>query len=294
MWQNYLGKGSAFLIGGSANVCYDKLIELLGGPRQAKIVILTHASELPDAGREIAQEFWQRGVPDSFITWIGPGEALKIPIGFKCAFFCGGNQRGIMAHLTRDDKEVLKKFLFQGGMLAGNSAGVPVFSELMIAGGSPLVVNCALEYGPGLNIIPGIFFDMHFAERMRHRRAVTAIGQFFKYQPDLIGIDEDTGLYIQSNGLATVMGYSGVHVYRATADFSTDLDLLSFKKYLQVDFAKQLAAENDSTEIAFVDPQRPACDKSFFLNAIGLNYSALGAGATIDLATWRIKLPKSR
>ena len=158
---SHLGSGSAFLIGGEANQCYDLLIHYLGGPGHAKILILTHASDLPDSGRTAAHKFWRRGVPDDHIEWSGLGSPVEIPSDFNCIFFCGGDQRRIMM-LSQADQHAIKKFLQSGGMLAGSSAGVPVFSQLMIASGSPLMVDCALNYGPGLNIIPGHLFRYAF------------------------------------------------------------------------------------------------------------------------------------
>lgn len=289
---NHLGKGSAFLIGGEADCCYDHLIELAGGRNHAKILILTHASKLRDTGREIAQKLLRRGVPDEHIAWSGADKPVVVPSSFNCIFLSGGDQRRIML-MSKQDRDVIKSFLFAGGLLAGNSAGVPVFSKLMIAGGSSLVTDCSVNYGPGLDIIPGIFFDMHFMERLRELRIKTAISQFQTFQNKGIGIDEDTGLFIDSSGVATVYGCSGVHVYQTTDAFKTDLRPLSADRYLRINF-RELLLDEERIPKAVPDPHRDQCDQSTFRSVSGIIADSLGADATVDLATWSINLPNRR
>jgi cyanophycinase len=57
---------------------------------------------------------------------------------------------------------------------------------------------------PGLNLIPGILLDQHFAERQRYPRLLHAV----LAQPHLLGIglSEETGLIIRPDQSAEVFG----------------------------------------------------------------------------------------
>ncbi len=284
-----LGQGSLFLIGGESNICYDHLIGLLGGAKKARILLLTHASELPDAGRCAAAKFWNRGVPDNHVIWLNRDDELRIDPKINCVFLIGGDQRKIIAFLSEKEKQMLRNFVKAGGLLAGSSAGVPVMSNLMIAGGSPVVSDCSLDYGPGLGILPDIFFDMHFTNRMRSLRVLTALGQFGHFQPYLFGFDEDTGLHISRTGTGTVYGASRVHFYDGR-NFFSDLKRLDEEKYLSIDFSRILAGESQMLHKDVIETSLP-CRTSVFKTVAGLSYSCLGQGAKIDFSSWKVNVP---
>jgi cyanophycinase len=61
-----------------------------------------------------------------------------------------------------------------------------------------------IEVKPGLNLLPGVLLDQHFAERGRYPRLLHAVLS----QPALLGVglSEETGLIVRPNQPAEVFG----------------------------------------------------------------------------------------
>ncbi len=131
------------------------------------------------------------------------------------AFFTGGDQLRITTVIggTRVDS-VLHSRLDEGHLvLAGTSAGAAMMSSTMILGGQDASVSTAsVRTGPGLEFLPGVLIDMHFAERGRLNRLLSAVAL---YPHELaLGIDENTAILVK-NGRFEVIGAGSVTVVDA-------------------------------------------------------------------------------
>ena len=65
-------------------------------------------------------------------------------------------------------------------------------STMIVGGDAPGVSTASVQTGPGLQFLPGVLIDMHFAERGRLNRLLSAVAL---YPHELgLGIDEDTAI----------------------------------------------------------------------------------------------------
>lgn len=127
-------------------------------------------------------------------------------------FFTGGDQQRIVATLggTRTDSRLQQLVGAGSVVLGGTSAGAAMMSGTMIVGGE----GNAVVTGPGLEFLPGVLIDMHFAERGRLHRLLTAVA---RYPHELgLGIDEDTAIVVRGD-VFEVAGSGSVTVVDAGA-----------------------------------------------------------------------------
>ncbi|MEV6344567.1 cyanophycinase [Actinoplanes sp. NPDC051851] len=178
-----------------------RFVQLAGGAA-ARIVVIATASETPEAAGA-----WY---VDRF-TALGAGTACALPLATRAlaaapsaetvlrsatgVFFTGGDQERITTVLGGTATDTLLQELVASGalVLAGTSAGAAMMSATMIVGGDgPGVTADAVRTGPGLEFLPGVLIDQHFAERGRLNRLLSAVA---RYPHELgLGIDEDTAI----------------------------------------------------------------------------------------------------
>jgi cyanophycinase len=107
-------------------------------------------------------------------------------------FFTGGDQERITTVIggTRTDSLLHE---LTGTVIAGTSAGAAAMSGTMIVeGDAPGITRASVRTGPGLEFLPGVLIDQHFAERGRVNRLLSAVAL---YPHELgLGIDEDTAI----------------------------------------------------------------------------------------------------
>ncbi len=195
-----------------------RFVKLCGG-REARIVIIPTASQLPDTGEKYVEIFGKIGVADATSITINERaeasredylEALDQADGI---FITGGNQLRLSTILG--GTEVAQKIRRQnakGVHIAGTSAGAAIMPEHMIAGGS----MGAIPSGDGVNLAPGLgltnalLIDQHFSQRDRLGRLLTAIS----YNPFMlgVGIDEDTAIFINPEQEFEVVGNGAVTI----------------------------------------------------------------------------------
>jgi cyanophycinase len=73
-----------------------------------------------------------------------------------------------------------------------------MMSSTMILGGHEAAVSTAsVRTGPGMEFLPGVLIDMHFAERGRLNRLLSAIAMF-PHELGL-GIDENTAILVEGD-----------------------------------------------------------------------------------------------
>lgn len=127
-------------------------------------------------------------------------------------FFTGGDQLRITSLIGGTlVYDALKEAYEKGVFIVGTSAGASVMSDTMIVQGndedSPR--KCTLKMSPGLGLIKDVIIDQHFAQRGRIGRLLTGIAQ----NPEVlgIGIDENTAIIVNREGLVEVVGESAVY-----------------------------------------------------------------------------------
>jgi cyanophycinase len=220
--------GPLLIIGGAEQMSADRMNDsilaafvTLAGGRDAHIVVIATASNEPDC-REIE---YQRA-----FTRLGAGrvtplritdrdqasspEAAATILTATGVFFTGGDQLRITTVLGGSKVDsVLHRRVAEGMALAGTSAGAAMMSGTMIVGGSDATVSTgSVRTAPGLEFLPGVLIDMHFAARGRLNRLLSAVAM---YPHELgLGIDEDTAILVNGDRFE-VLGRGSVTVIDA-------------------------------------------------------------------------------
>ena len=128
-------------------------------------------------------------------------------------FFTGGDQLRITSLIGGTPiYNALKDAQTRGAYIVGTSAGASVMSDTMIVSGededSPR--KCTLKMAPGLGLLEDVSIDQHFAQRGRIGRLLTGIAE----NPGVlgIGIDENTAIIVDKEGIIEVIGEGAVYI----------------------------------------------------------------------------------
>jgi cyanophycinase len=217
--------GPLLIIGGAEQASPHSILATfvdLAGGADAHVAVIATASNDPDC-REIEYQrvFSRLGagrVTPLRITdrdQASSPEAAATILTATGVFFTGGDQQRITTVIggTLADSEL--QALLQTGtiVLGGTSAGAAMMSATMIVGGdAPGVAATSVRTGPGLEFLPGVLIDMHFAERGRLNRLLSAVAL---YPHELgLGIDEDTAILADTEHFE-VLGSGSVTVVDA-------------------------------------------------------------------------------
>jgi cyanophycinase len=224
MTDVYAPRGRLLIIGGGERrpgAILARFVALAGGST-ASIVVIAAASAHPDLlEAEYVSAFADLGAGQVCalrLSTRSEANALGVPAVLGAAtgvFFTGGDQERITTVLggTRADS-VLQSLVAAGRVvLSGTSAGAAIMSGTMIVGGDgPGVTAASVRTGPGLEFLPGVLIDMHFAERGRLNRLLSAVA---RYPHELgLGIDEDTAILADGDHFE-VLGSGSVTVVDA-------------------------------------------------------------------------------
>ena len=219
-------RGRLLIIGGNerrGTAILARFVELAGGPA-ARIVVIAAASLEPDLlETEYVAEFAGLGAGSVAALRLTTRDAANDP-GTAAAlaaatgvFLTGGDQRRLTTILGGTLADTVLQSLVGAGtvVLAGTSAGAAIMSGTMIVGGEgPGVTTASVQTGPGLEFLPGVLIDMHFAERGRLNRLLSAVAL---YPHELgLGIDEDTAILADGDRFE-VLGSGSVTVIDAGA-----------------------------------------------------------------------------
>jgi cyanophycinase len=214
------------IIGGAerrGTAILGRFVALAGGP-QARIIVIATASRSPEALEiEYVSAFAGLGAGsvralrlDTRAEANAP-EVCALLAGATGVFFTGGDQVRITTILggTLVDSALQARVADGSVVLAGTSAGAAMMSGTMIVGGDgPGVGTGSVRTGPGLEFLPGVLIDMHFAERGRLNRLLSAVAL---YPHELgLGIDEDTAILADGDRFE-VIGSGSVTVVDAGA-----------------------------------------------------------------------------
>lgn len=216
------------VMGGAAGTGILRRFVTLAGGSAAAVVVIATASTYP---AELESEY------ASVFTDLGAGAVTALRLETRAqandpavaeilaaatgVFFTGGDQVRITTVLggTLTDS-VLQSLVSSGSVvLAGTSAGAAMMSGTMIVGGA----GHGVSTGPGLEFLPGVLIDMHFAERGRLNRLLSAVA---RYPHELgLGIDEDTAILTEGDhfevigsGTVTVVDAGAASEIRAPAE----------------------------------------------------------------------------
>ncbi len=229
--------GKLLVIGGAEShsehddTILERFVALAGGPA-ARLVVIATASESPDEReKEYVEVFTGLGAPDVVPLRLDSREhanseeavaALERATG---VFFTGGDQLRITTVVGGSKVDLtLHARLSEGLVLAGTSAGAAMMSSTMILGGHDAAVSTSsVRTGPGMEFLPGVLIDMHFAERGRLNRLLSAIAMF-PHELGL-GIDENTAILVDGDrfevlgaGTVTVIDAGPATTIRAPLD----------------------------------------------------------------------------
>jgi cyanophycinase len=214
--------GRLLIIGGAEDRCcgaglLERFVELCGG-EQARIVLVTTATGFPDQVRaEYEQVFRKLGVESiTELRLRGRADADSDAAVAELTratgvFFSGGDQSRLRTLVGSRTAAILGRRLAAGLVVAGTSAGATAMGPTMILGGQgPEVSAAAVRTGPGLGLVPRALIDMHFGERGRLPRLLSAVAR----NPEQlgVGIDENTAVLVEGpsfevlgSGVATVV-----------------------------------------------------------------------------------------
>jgi cyanophycinase len=216
--------GKLLIIGGAEDRCcgaglLDRFVELCGG-ENAHVVLVTTATDVPEEVlAEYERVFRKLGVDHvSELRLRGRSDAddedtAKLLSSATGVFFTGGDQSKLRTLIGSRTNELLRDRLNEGLVVAGTSAGATAMGRTMILGGEgPDVSAATVRTGPGLGLVPKVIIDMHFGERGRLPRLLSAVA----LDPDHLGVglDENTGILIEGGGFE-VIGTGVVNVVDA-------------------------------------------------------------------------------
>ncbi|MGE3803985.1 MAG: cyanophycinase [Gemmataceae bacterium] len=204
-------KGALVICGGGKlpDEISDRFLELAGG-NKARLVIIPTASIKADQPELLpTYNYWKARkvavdllhVPDrKKADDPKVAERLKNATG---VWITGGDQtRLIHSYQGTAIERALHRFLEEGGVIGGTSAGAAVMSRVAIVGGNP-----DARTATGFGFWPGVVVDQHFQNRNRLARLIGVLGQ----HPDFmgVGIDEQTAIVVEGS-TATVLGKANV------------------------------------------------------------------------------------
>jgi cyanophycinase len=237
--------GTLFVIGGAEDredtkEILSHMAERIGS---GKLVISTLASDYGDELWDVYRKlFVSMGV--KHVKHLGINhrdETSKDPrldmlADAKAVFFTGGDQLKITTRLGGTAlSELIEEIYRRGGIIGGTSAGATALGEMMLVGvpsAGITKVSDALHMTPGLGLAKNMIIDQHFSERGRIRRLLGAVAQ----NPRMlgIGIDEDTAIVMESDGMFHTLGSGAVYIVDGHDLTYTNISQAAFSRALSV------------------------------------------------------------
>jgi len=227
--------GRLLIIGGAEDRCcgagiLERFAAMCGGPR-ARIVVITTATGRPDRAiadyERVFRKLGVRQVRELPVSGRADADSQRAAAALDRAtgvFLCGGDQARLQTLVGSRTNEQLQRRLAEGLVVAGTSAGATALGTTMILGGTGSdVATAAVRTAPGLGLMPRMLIDMHFAERGRLPRLLSAVA----LDPDRLGagIDENTAICVRADqfevigaGVVSVVDAKKAAVVHAAAD----------------------------------------------------------------------------
>lgn len=240
--------GRLLIIGGAEDRCcgsgvLERFAQLCGGAK-ARIVVITTATGMPgQVLAEYQQVFRKLGVrhvkelPISGRADADSARAADELDGATGVFLSGGDQARLQTLVGSRINDLLAARLTTGLMVAGTSAGATALGRTMILGGNSAggsvgssapasmaeVSSATVRTAPGLGLVPRMLIDMHFGERGRLPRLLSAVA----LDPERlgVGIDENTAICVGEDsfevlgsGMVSVVDAQRATVVHAASD----------------------------------------------------------------------------
>ena len=208
----------------------------LAGVEQARIAIIPTASEeAEEAGKRYVKVFRKMGAAEADWLRVETREdanaepALELLRNATGIFITGGDQARLVALLAGTFvMECLRLRNAEGIVVAGTSAGASIVSAHLMSGGTGLAGDSSdaaarkgmVELVAGFGLLQDVIVDQHFSQRGRMGRLLAV----FAANPGLLGIglDEDTAVLIDRDGMLEVLGSNMVTIVDgrdATSDY---------------------------------------------------------------------------
>lgn len=198
-------------------------VKLAGGRDHSRIFLVPAATEEAERLTEkYRQAFLAGGCSDIRHGNFDTPESARSQDNIRllewatAVFFTGGDQIRLLQTL-RDTPFArrLAEFLNADMPAGGSSAGAMALGNPVIVRGCPdeYMNPEAIQIEPGLDFLPGIIIDTHLTERRRMGRLINAIARF----PGTLGIglDENTGVLLNTDGTMNIYGRGAVAVLDA-------------------------------------------------------------------------------
>jgi len=208
----------------------------LAGEAQARIAIIPTASEeAEEAGKRYVKVFQKLGAAEADWLRVETREdanaepALELLRNATGIFITGGDQARLVALVTGTlVMECIRQRNAEGIVVAGTSAGASIVSAHLMSGGTVLAGDSSdaaarkgmVELVAGFGLLQDVIVDQHFSQRGRMGRLLAV----FAANPGLLGIglDEDTAVLIDRDGMLEVLGSNMVTIVDgrdATSDY---------------------------------------------------------------------------
>lgn len=204
---------------------FREMVELAGGLK-AKIVVVPTASEEPNERVRDYEELFSAFTPEAIRTIhigertdAGSAALLEIVNETTLFMFSGGDQLRLSSLLggTPFHQALIERYQSGSCVVGGTSAGAAVIPEVMIFQNNRFrsFKKGGIEMTMGFGLIKDVIFDTHFVQRSRISRLVHAMAT----NPALLGlgIEENTGLIIEDETMARVIGAGTVIVVDGSA-----------------------------------------------------------------------------
>ncbi len=210
-------KGRLVIVGGggSTEPIRRRALELAGGPKDAHVLLVPHASgDARGAGEVMLQSWKNEGVEHlSVLDLAVESAAVEAIRNADLIWMRGGSQTRLMDALGHDAIAVaFRERYYEGAIIGGTSTGAAVMSRLMIAGYAgrrDTPEGAKPQIADGLGLWPEVVVDQHFLRRNRIERLKSVVLE----HPALlgVGIDESTGVIVAGREFE-VVGESAVVV----------------------------------------------------------------------------------
>ena len=213
----------------------ERFMELAGGERARIAIIPTASEEAQEAGERYIKVFRKLGAAEA--DWLrvetredaNSESALELLRTATGIFITGGDQARLVALLAGTlVMECIRLRNAEGVVVAGTSAGASIVSAHLMSGGTGLAGNSndaaarkgMVELVAGFGLLQDVIVDQHFSQRGRMGRLLAS----FAANPGLLGIglDEDTAVLIDREGVLEVLGSNMVTIVDgrdATSDY---------------------------------------------------------------------------
>jgi cyanophycinase len=245
--------GRLLIIGGAEDRCcgsgvLERFVQLCGAGKSRLVLVTTATGQPRQVLAEYERVFRKLGVrhikelPISGRSDADGQEASALLNDATGVFLSGGDQSRLQTLVGSNVNDLLKERLDDGLIVAGTSAGATALGRTMIlgsngAGGAAGTAGAAgaaeaagaaassatVRIAPGLGLLPRVLIDMHFGERGRLPRLLSAVA----LDPERlgIGIDENTAVLVQQDtfevlgsGTVTVVDAQQAPIVHAASD----------------------------------------------------------------------------